>query len=176
MRDTENITLFLAYMGQICDMVEEIARSLKAKDIAKQVGDFMKERNNAIHAARIPMGEDHRGVKIAAIAPNDEACGEYRNRIPWDTVDVLKFKPLAEWMATTRDRLFEVLNRPVYPMILKAVRDRFDGREVTPRALAAAEPIKVTVNLPPGSVYSVYQAPLGTWHGGTMVADISGKK
>jgi hypothetical protein len=134
LRDTENITLFLALLGQSCDMVEEIARSLGDNAIAKSVSQFMKERNNAIHAARIPMAADYVGIKIAIISHNENEPG-YRNRIPWDAVNIDDFQYLEEWIETTSSNFLATLKNPVYPMIRKAATNRFGGREIRPIGL-----------------------------------------
>lgn len=171
LQTTENITLFLALLGQVCDMVEEIARSLNDNEIATKVNGFMRERNNAIHAARVPMSEDYVGVKIAVIEHNMETAGGYKNRLPWDAVDVTKFQHLAEWFEETRDQLFEVLRTPVYPMVEKAAQRRFGGRTVRP--LSPLQTSHTSYSLPPAPAYSVYRLPSD---GGTNSGDISGKK
>ncbi len=124
----------LALLGQSCDMVEEIARSLDDNAIAKSVSQFIKERNNAIHAARIPMAEDYAGIKIAIISHNDNEPG-YRNRIPWDSVHGDNFQYLEQWIEDTSRDFLAVLKNPVYPMINKAASKRFGGREVRPPSL-----------------------------------------
>lgn len=173
LRDTENITLFLALLGQSCDMVEEIARSLGDNAIAKSVSQFMKERNNAIHAARIPMAEDYAGIKIAIISRHENEPG-YRNRIPWDAVNGDDFQYLEQWIEETSSDFLAVLKDPVYPMIGKAASKRFGGREIRPVNLRAPSYLD-NISAESSSVES-FRAELPPKPITTLNIGISGKK
>jgi len=111
-------------------MVEAIAVSLKQKEIAGKITEFSKERNNAIHAARVPMAEDYAGPKIAIIAHDQDSPG-FENRRPWDSLSPHDFQYFEDWLSLTRNKLFSTLRSPIYPMIEKGAIARFGGREVT---------------------------------------------
>jgi hypothetical protein len=143
LKNSRTITLFLALLGQICDMVEAIAASLKDNEIAEKISAFAKERNNAIHGARIPMSGDHVGLKIAVIARSEDAPGFSNDRL-WESVSVHDFHYFEDWLEQTREKLFTILRTPIFPMIRKAATKRFGGREIAAPKLAEASVVAIS--------------------------------
>lgn len=131
-RDTQNFTLFIAFLGQVCDMVETIAAALNRNEIAKLVVSFAKERNNAIHAARIPVAWDYAGVKIAKIAGLDPKDGKWKEGVPWESLKPDDFHYLEDWMNSTRRELITLLNYTISEMIWGASKDNFGLTGVVP--------------------------------------------
>jgi hypothetical protein len=113
---TQRTSTFLALMGQICDMVAAIATALGANHIYEPIAKFMKERNQAIHAARIPMGMNYAGVYFAPIALHDSEPG-YRNRIAWSEVEQGKYKYAEDWFEETRSGLISKIANEVLPHV-----------------------------------------------------------
>lgn len=122
---TQRTSTFLALMGQVCDMVEAIANALKASSIFEPVAPFMKERNQSIHAARIPMGIDYVGIFYAAIAKSEAEPG-YRNRIAWEKVEVQESKYAEDWFDQTRQKLIETIAAVVLPLVFQNCKRMFN--------------------------------------------------
>jgi hypothetical protein len=123
-----NFTQFVALVGQVCDMVEQVAEAVDNGAIAAEVNEFAKTRSNAIHSACIPMSHDYVGVKIPAIATRRGVVGEWSEDARWDFVDPNKLQYLEDWFRDTRDGLLATLKHPVQAMIRKAAERRFVPR------------------------------------------------
>lgn len=128
-RNLGTFTQFVALLGQVCDMVEQISEALGDREIAAQVTHFAKERSNAIHAACIPMAHDYAGVIIPAIATRRGSIGEWREDERWDFVDHTKRQYLEDWFRNTREGLLGTLRNPVEAMIRKAAERHFVPRK-----------------------------------------------
>lgn len=122
---TEDFTLYIALLGQVCDMVQQIGPPLNRRQIGDQAASFMEQRNNAIHTARIPMGWDYRGVKIAKIAGTGSDGGVWAKFVAWDAMGVDDYQYLEVWMQKTRDQLLDTFFHTISPMIWGAARDYF---------------------------------------------------
>lgn len=129
LEETRAITLYLALLGQVCDMIEAIGGAIRNNDLAEKMRDFASERNRAIHAARIPMQEDYAGPKIAIIAKTVAEQGYNEDRV-WQSVDVTAFVYLDDWFSKTTTDLFDLVCLTVAPIIRKSAGTRFGGRTV----------------------------------------------
>ena len=128
---TKHTSTFLALVGQVCDMVEAIAAALGKDYICKSTNTFLKERNNLIHAARIPMGIDYAGVYVAIIALSDDVPG-YRNRVEWSSVKPEQYRYMSDWFRDTTQGLFDAINRQVHPAIKAEASAKFTMTKARP--------------------------------------------
>lgn len=128
LRDMKDLTTYVALLGQACDMVETIAKALKDQEIADKIQPIFSQRNNSIHAARIPVRYDPYGVLIPPISRRDNDGGWEKFRL-WGAVETAEFNYLEDWMSSLRNEYFATLANPLSPMIAKAAEKRF-GREI----------------------------------------------
>jgi len=127
---TRRTSTFLALIGQVCDMVEAIASALRANHIRVPIAKFMTERNQAIHAARIPMGMNYAGLYFARIALKDNVPG-YRNRIAWGAVDAREYKYAEDWFEETRRDLIRTIADGVLPIVKQNCQKEFTSPKTT---------------------------------------------
>ncbi len=123
-RLTQSTSTFLALIGQVCDMIEAIACALKANYIRDPIAKFLTERNQAIHAARIPMGMNYAGVYFANIALREDEPG-YRNRIAWSSVDPTGYRFAEDWFEQTRRDLIGKVALEVLPSVQQNCKKLF---------------------------------------------------
>lgn len=138
-RNLGNLTQFVALLGQVCDMVEQISEALNDREIADHVTRFASERSNAIHGACIPMAHDHSGVRIPTIANHRGAVGEWWEDMRWDFVDRKKQQYLEYWFRDTRNGLLATLKHPVHALIRKAAERCFVPRKELERGFTTPD-------------------------------------
>lgn len=132
LRDMKHLTTYVALLGQACDMVETIAKALKDPQIADKIQPIFSQRNNSIHAARIPVRYDPYGVLIPPISRR-EKDGGWEKFKTWSAVERAEFNYLEKWMSDLRAEFFETMANPLSPMIAKAAEKRF-GRHIVWRS------------------------------------------
>jgi len=162
LRDTQNLTTFVALLGQVCDMVESMAAksALHENSIAKTIQDFMKQRNNAIHGARIPMAWDYVGVSIARIAQQGNASGWHKEAL-WSDMERKDFVYLHEWMEETNRGLLETLNTRTLPAVWGTAKKLFAEKSLPQRG-AAGSSFGSTLTQQASSTNPIYVRPSGT--------------
>jgi hypothetical protein len=174
LRDIEDFTLFIAYVGQIVDMVRDIGaeRTLAHQAIYAPFDRFYGLRSHALHAARIPLQLDKEGLKIPAISYREKQSGEWNDDALWEEADPKKFVQMARFCTEVRDQLFEILRSATWLIAEKAI-DRF-GQVAKPTGT------KTLTSHSAGSHFSVYHGPAATsdttQHARLLPPSVSGKR
>ncbi len=126
LREIEDFTLFVSYVGHIHDMAEDIAQALRDTPILTPFRPFFALRSHALHAARVPLQRDDVGLKIPKISWSEKQPGEWHDQKPWEDTDPSKFIYLTDFCRGVRDDLFTVINE-VHPLIRNKAHLRFPG-------------------------------------------------
>jgi hypothetical protein len=153
LRDIEDFTLFITYVGHVVDMVRDVGaeRTLKHPAIYSPFDRFYGLRSHALHAARIPLYLDEEGLKIPAISYREKKDGEWNDDALWEEADPEKFVGMASFCREVRDLVFQAL-RHVMPIMREKAIERFGQIEPPPT------PVVHTFRSA-GSNFSVYDDP-----------------
>lgn len=90
--DFESFVNFITFLGQVYDMVEDMATALhRPPGVIEAVRPFYGVRSHSIHAARIPLQHDGLSLKIPPISGLNKADGEWHDQTTWDEVDPTRF-------------------------------------------------------------------------------------
>jgi hypothetical protein len=127
----ERLFLFMAYIGHVRDMVQQMESALSVKDasLSKDFKGFYALRGHVIHGPQIPTIVDELSWRIPVIAKENELADEWHKNATWKIIQSGKSIYAPDFIRDTCDALFRLLCE-VHPRVFNAADRFFAGRRI----------------------------------------------
>lgn len=108
---------FQAPTGRIIDCLEKVGASMGMPDLAKDLIDYYKQRNNILHGCKIPFSIIEGYLAIPQIKGTGEDAMKWNDKMSWDDVNQNDFDFLEDYMNVGYMRIVPEVNSALSRLI-----------------------------------------------------------